>query len=658
MKYALVSLNVPLRNSTYTYSYDEGEMPDILYKRVSVSFGKRNMTGFVVALQDERPEGDFEIKPIVKVQDKERVINEELVDLARKMSILYKCSSGQALSLMVPNAKREVDYAPFSRETSFRRIENLTDDQKRVLDKYHAKRAEGVRKFYLYGITGSGKSEVYLRIAEETVAAGKQVLYLVPEITLTEQLSNEVYERFSQRVAIIHSAMTPSQRLKASAGIRNGEIDLVIGARSASFAPFKDLGLIILDEEHETTYKSGNTPRYHARQIAQLRSDYHECPLIMGSATPSFEAYHSIITGRLTPLYMFNRIGSGAFPRIRVVDMLKEKGNISPILKDEINLELSKGNGVILFLNRRGYSHGIFCNTCGESLKCPNCSVNLTYHKKKGRLICHTCGYSQPIPSICPSCQSHDLSAKGTGTEMVEEEIRRMFPFANIKRLDSDAAETSKTYISDTIHEFEEGKIDILLGTQMIAKGLNFPKVTLVGVINADGGLFSPDFRANERTFALLEQVAGRAGRYRPDGKVIIQTTQIQNPAIVTLQTQDQEAFYNNELTERRAIGFPPYGRLINLTVRGKKEDAVSAEADEMVEYLSKLFENLENVNVFDANPCMVEKKSTYHRYHVMIRADEEDFGKVLRLLDIFVDNYKLRSGLYLEVDIDPLDIS
>lgn len=658
MKYALVSLNLPLRTSSYTYSYDEEKFPDILFRRVSVSFGRRRMTGFVIKILDEKPDADFEIKGIDKVIDKDRVIDEELVDLAEKMSFLYKCSQGQALSLMVPNAKKEVEFSPFSTQTSFRRIEELSGDQRRVLDEYHDQRSKGRSMFYLFGVTGSGKSEVYLRLAEETIAAGRQVLYLVPEITLTEQLSKEVYERFSRRVAFIHSAMTPSQRLKAANGIRNGEIDLVIGARSASFAPFRSLGLIILDEEHESTYKSGNTPRYHARQIAQLRSEYNRCPLVMGSATPSFEAYHSMLTGRLYPLRMFGRIGKGAFPEIRVVDMLKEKGTVSPVLLKEMELELSKGNGVILFLNRRGYSHSIFCRTCGEPLRCPNCSVSLAYHKKRGRLVCHTCGYSEPVPSVCPSCRSRDLVAKGTGTELVEEEVRRLFPYRTVRRLDSDAAESSKSYTADTIRDFEEGRIDILLGTQMIAKGLNFPKVTLVGIINADGSLFSPDFRANERTFALLEQVAGRAGRFRPDGKVIIQTTQIANPAILAVENRGQEEFYGTELALRRNIGFPPYGRLVNLTLRGKKEDDVRTGTEDMARYLSELLASTDGVDVYDANACMVERRSTYYRYHVMIRADERSFAELLKRLDVFVAEYKVGHGLYLEIDVDPVDIS
>lgn len=655
--YALVSLNVPLRKSTYTYSYKK-ELGDVLYKRVSVSFGTRSMTGFVVALVEDPGVVDYEIKEIIKVQDKERVVNEELVFLASRMSFLYKCSSGQALSLMVPNAKREVDYSPFSNESSFSRIDKLTAEQEKVIGIYHESLEKGRRQFYLYGITGSGKSEVYLRLAEERIRQGYQVLYLVPEITLTEQISKSVYERFNRRVAFLHSSLTPSQRFKNANAIRNGEVDLVIGARSAVFAPFRNLGLIILDEEHENTYKSGNTPRYHARQIAQLRSEYNRCPLIMGSATPSLEAYHLMQTGRLVVLRMYSRIGEGAFPHVRIVNMAQEQGSISRILRKEMEEELGKGNGIILFLNRRGYSPAIVCNTCKESLKCPNCSVNLTYHKGRRKLICHTCGYTSPLPSVCPSCQSRDLSSRGSGTEMIEDEVRNLFPFAKVLRLDSDAAESDKAYISNAISSFEKGEVDILLGTQMIAKGLNFPKVTLVGIINADSSLFSPDFRANERTFALLEQVSGRAGRFRKDGKVVVQTTQIVNPAILALESQEQERFYAEELECRREIGFPPFGRLVNFTVRGHDEEKVVREAEEISSYLSSLFSFLPDTEVYDANPCMVEKKSTYFRYHVMVRTSDEEFLKLLKALDYFMDNYRLSYSLYLEIDVDPLDIS
>lgn len=657
MRYALVSLNVPIRTSTFTYSYDESIDPDILFRRVVVPFGSRTMTGFVLETSDVRPEGDFEIKAIKNVVDKEMVITGDLVELGKSMSHLYKASLGQCLSLMVPNARREVENSPFYEQSPFSPIETLTEDQDRVIRDFWSSYEKGKRIFYLHGVTGSGKSEVYLRIAEKVISSGGQVLYLVPEITLTEQMSAEVYLRFSKRVSILHSSLTPSQRLKSAAMIRKGEVDLVIGARSACFAPFKNLGLIILDEEHENSYKSGSTPRYHARQVAQMRSRISSCPLIMGSATPSFEAFEMMREGRIETLRMGSRIGEGAFPSVRIVSLLGQSGNISPILAGQMDEELAKGNGVILFLNRRGYAHGIMCNSCGEAVKCPNCSISLTYHKSKRRLVCHTCGYSEKLPDSCPSCHSHDLIVCGGGTEMIEEELNALFPFKKIVRLDSDSAEGDKNFIRKTLNDFKNGEIDILIGTQMIAKGLNFPKATLVGVVNADATIFLPDFRADERTFQLLEQVAGRVGRYRADGKVVIQTTQVANPAIRAVENGRIEDFYFFELSERRKVGFPPYSRLVNFTIRSKNEEKASFAIDGLYSSISAVLGKRDGIEVFPPSSCLIERKNTYYRYHVLVRSSEKAFSLLLNLLDTFLSSYKAPSSTYLEIDTDPIDM-
>ena len=657
MKYALVTLAVPLYSSTFTYSYDEELFPCPLYKRVSVDFHHRKMTGFVIKVSDEEPEGKYEIKSILKVIDKEDVINEELIRLSRDMSYLYKNSMGQCLSLMVPNAKRDTDAAPFFEEGDFKPIESLSPDQERVLNEYHKKREEGKSLFYLYGVTGSGKSEVYLRIAEEVIKEGGQVLYMVPEITLSEQLSKNVKNRFKSRVQILHSSLTPAQRLKSARLVKNGDVDIVIGARSAIFAPFKNLKLIIMDEEHEGSYKASNAPRYHARQLAQLRSRYNDAPLIMGSATPSFECYKLMREGRIETLSLPRRIGKGAFPHIRIVNTLGQKGNISSILYDEIRSELEKKNGVILFLNRRGYSTSLMCNSCGEVVKCPNCSISLTYHKKSRVLKCHSCGFTEPLIETCPSCHSHDLSTSGFGTERIEEELLRLFPFARIERLDGDIVQNDRAYVSEILGSFERGEIDILLGTQMIAKGLNFPKATLVGVVNADMGLFLPDFRANERTFELLQQVSGRVGRYRDDGRVIIQTTQVDNPAIRAVELNDPEDFYRSEMEIRRQMGYPPYSRLINIRVRSRKEDRARAEAEDIEEFLLSYFEGKEGIDLYPATSALIEMINNYYRYHVLIIAKDEEFSYALKVLEAFRSSYKTDSACQVEIDTDPIDM-
>ena len=658
IRYCNVALKVPMKNSTFTYSFDSDE--EILYRRVIVPFGnrKKELVGFVLSVDDSIGECGYEIKAIKRVLDDESVISKEQVVLAGRMAFLYKCSVGEALSLMVPNARREVESSPLFMPSSFKRIENLSPDQERALSEIREKRKDGKRVFYIYGVTGSGKSEVYMRLAEEEIEKGRQVLFLVPEITLSEQVSSEVYERFDKKVAIMHSSLTPSQRLKAHRAIRNGDVKFVIGARSAVFAPFENLGLIILDEEHEQSYKSGNSPRYHARQIAQMRSEYNDALLVMGSATPSFESFEAMRKGRIEEIRMRNRIGDGAFPIVKVVNILSSRTLISDALKTQMEREFKEGKGVILFLNRRGYSESLHCNTCGETFQCPNCSVSLTYHKRRHRLECHICGYSEKLPEVCPNCSSHDIKSVGFGTEQIEDEVRRLFPFKKVCRLDSDASGRDRKYIAKVLSDFKEGRIDILLGTQMIAKGLNFPLVSLVGVVNADISLHVPSFRANERTYELLKQVAGRVGRYRPDGKVIVQTSEVANRAIRAIELNEDEEFYYEELDARRALNFPPYSRLVDYTLRSKVEEKARTGAFELERVLRALTSKLEGVEVYPATSCLVERKNTYYRYHVLISSKEKAFSRLLVLLDEVEALYKVPSGAYLEIDVDPVDIS
>ncbi len=648
--FASVAVNLPF-DAIYTYSVPERLEPYVFFGiRVVVPVSRREMTGFVIEIHEEEPNGDYDIKEIKRVIDKEPIFNKELLDLAVWMKRMYFSSIGENLSMMIPSGRKESEFASMFSAVSFSRIENLTKDQSMALEKLR-ERSDGT--FYLYGVTGSGKSEVYLRRAEDFIAQGKQVLYLVPEITLTHQLSADVSSRFSGRVAILHSALTPSQRLKAWHQIASGEASLVIGARSSIFAPFKDLALIVIDEEHDTSYKSGNSPRYHARQIAQYRAKKSNAQLIMGSATPSLEAWRLILSQKMRSIVMPNRIGEGRFPKVSVVNILRERRNISEQLEREIRSALKEKKGVILFLNRRGFSYNYVCQSCGHVITCPNCSVSLTYHKRENRLICHTCGYSQDPVRVCPECGSVDLRATGFGTEYAEEEARALFPEARIARLDADIAGADKNKSKAIIDDFKDGKIDILLGTQMIAKGLNFPLVSLVGVLNADASLSIPDFRAAERTFDLIHQVSGRVGRYRDDGKVIIQTTQPLNPAIECASKNDLERFYSLELKERKMTGFPPFSRLLNLTFRGKNEEKVKKCSDQLEEIANNLSVEYEGVEVFSSSPCLIEKQAQNYRYHVLVRC-----AKISTLLDFghkLIMNSKKENGVYLEIDLDPI---
>ena len=654
LKYASVILDLPYE-AVYSYIVPP-EMEDLAVfgVRALVPFGRRRMTGYIIEVCDTAPEGNYELKKIERVIDKSPVFTASLLDLARWMQGMYFSPPGLNLSMMVPSGKKESEISPFFEPSSFKAIDNLSEGQEHALD---VLRTSSDRIFYLFGITGSGKSEVYLRRAEDVIASGRQVLYMVPEITLSEQLSDEVYSRFSGRVAILHSSLTPSQRLKAWNGIMAGDIDLVIGARSSVFAPFRNLGLIIMDEEHETSYKSGSAPRYHARQVAEYRARKENATLIMGSATPSLEAWKMMMDRKVHRIDMTERIGEGKYPEVRIVNSLREKRSISKELENAIRDALSRKRGVILFLNRRGYTYNYVCSECGHVITCPNCSVTLTYHKKEQRLFCHTCGFSEPLIKVCPECNSRNLSPHGFGTENIEEEARALFPYARIARLDTDIAESGKGKTHEILQGFRQGNIDILLGTQMIAKGLNFPLVSLIGVLNADSSLSIPDFRAAERTFELLHQVAGRAGRYRDDGLVFIQTTQPFSPAIAAVAENDLGTFYKNELRERELTGFPPYSRLLNLTLRGRNEEKVRETAEKLWKEASGLEERSEyrDVEIFSPSPCLIERKAQYFRYHVLLRSVSASL--LLRFCHELLPAFKAPSSVYIEIDMDPMSL-
>ncbi|MDR0452779.1 MAG: primosomal protein N', partial [Treponema sp.] len=581
MPFLDVVFDLPLKE-TFSYRKDEkGEAA--VGKRVMVPFGRRESLGYVVAERETPPEGIGEaaIKTVRRVVDKEPVFGSDNIALAEWIAGYYLCGAGEALAAMIPSGRRSGMPPAITGDSGEIAAGGLvlSEEQRRALGTITApprpdesgKNANGRRLFYLYGITGSGKTEVFLQAAEFMLRAGKSVIYLVPEISLTHQAAETIKTRFGLLAAAIHSGMTGSARLAEWNRIRRGEARIVIGPRSAVFAPVRDLALIIIDEEQDGSYKSGNTPRYHARQVAMRRCAVSGAVLVMGSATPSAEAWKLIADGGITRLDLSRRLSGGSPPEVRAVSLEHAEGCLTDELKEEIRRTAVMGRQTILFLNRRGFAYFYHCKNCGYELKCKHCSVSLTYHKSKGRALCHYCGYSVAPPASCPQCGSLEAGFTGIGTEMIEEEVRRVFAGLSIRRADTDAL-AKKGDLERTLAEFRSGKIDILLGTQMVAKGLNFPGVRLVGVILADTGLQLPDFRAAERTFSLIVQVAGRAGRYFPDGKVIVQTLRPGDPAIARACAVDVEAFYEAELRTRRALLFPPYSRLIRFTVRSKEE--------------------------------------------------------------------------------------
>ena len=455
---------------------------------------------------------------------------------------------------------------------------------------------------------------------------------------------------------MLHSGLTGSKRLAEWRRIARGEARIVVGVRSAIFAPVRDLGLIIIDEEHDGSYKSGFAPRYHARQVAMYLCKKHSCPLVMGSATPSVEAWHLMKTGAIRTLRLSERLSGGALPHIRIESLLHTAGALSTALIDEMRHTKTQGKQTILFLNRRGFSHFFKCKNCGHELLCKNCSVPLTFHKSEGLMKCHYCGWTAKPPSACPECGSIEAGYTSIGTEYIEEQVRKTFPDCTVQRIDTDVLQKNKQAVQ-ILNNFRDGTIDILLGTQMIAKGLNFPGVRLVGIALADTGLQMPDFRAAERTFSLIMQVAGRAGRYVPDGEVIIQTYNPYHPAIVCAQHNDVEGFYTQELQQRQALEFPPFARLIRLVFRSKDQHKAEEAAFGARELLPKLFppDAAESIEILGPSDCMLSLVAGNHRMQLLLRA--ETLAPMQKAVYRFITEYKAAVGVYIETDVDPVSL-
>lgn len=534
----------------------------------------------------------------------------------------------------------------------------LTTDQQRAYAAINEKIINQEQAtFLLHGVTGSGKTEVYLQTIEDVLNQGKQAMMLVPEIALTPQMVLRFKRRFGDDVAVLHSGLSNGERYDEWQKIRDGRAQVSVGARSSVFAPFKNLGLIIIDEEHESTYKQEDYPRYHAREIAQWRSEYHHCPVILGSATPCLESYARAEKGVYQLLSLPNRVNQQALPDIDIVDMRTElsEGNRSMFSKDlreAIQLRLDRQEQVVLFLNRRGYASFMLCRDCGYVPQCPNCDISLTYHKTTDLLKCHYCGYQETPPNQCPNCESEHIRQVGTGTQKVEELLQQEFEGARIIRMDVDTT-SKKGAHEKLLTEFEKGNGDILLGTQMIAKGLDYPNITLVGVLNADTMLNLPDFRASERTYQLLTQVAGRAGRHEKAGQVIIQTYNPEHYSILDVQKNDYLTFYRQEMEYRKLGKYPPYYYLINFTISHKEMKKVM-EASQHVHKI--LLQHLtEKALVLGPSPAALARINNEFRFQILVKfKSEPGLLQAIQFLDDYYHEKFIKEKLALKIDINP----
>lgn len=525
---------------------------------------------------------------------------------------------------------------------------------------------ESINCFLLHGVTGSGKTEVYMQVMEKVLDNGKSVIVLVPEISLTPQTASRFISRFGERTALLHSRLSDGERFDQWHRIKNGDADIVIGPRSAVFAPVKNLGLIIIDEEHSDSYKSETTPRYHAREVAHKRAELAKCPIILGSATPSLESYYQTQNGNYKLLSLPSRVLNRKMPDVQLVDMREElkKGNrtiFSQQLRDAISERIEKKQQCILFLNRRGHSRYVFCRTCGYVEKCNNCSISLTFHYESKKLVCHHCGYKRDIHPTCPECNSPAINyfgRKGFGTETVEQEIQKVFPTANIKRFDADST-TKKNAHQQILDAFQRQEIDILIGTQMVAKGLDFPNVTLVGVVVADTALNLPDFRASEQTFSLLTQVAGRSGRADAAGEVIIQTYIPEHYCILATQEHDYISFYEKEIQERSVLGYPPFSKIARLLLRGKDDNVVNDAAKTVSEHLQMLkTEKFPEITISGPAPAPLSKIEGKFRWHFLLRSQNiEIICQLLHSLTKDPPSILKSNAIEHIIDIDPTNI-
>jgi primosomal protein N' (replication factor Y) (superfamily II helicase) len=515
---------------------------------------------------------------------------------------------------------------------------------------------EGPGKILLHGVTGSGKTEVYLQAIKEVLAAGKESIVMVPEIALTPQMIERFASRFPGKVAVLHSRLSPGERYDEWMRAAAGEAPVVIGARSAVFAPLRKLGLLILDEEHESTYKQEENPRYHARDVAIWRAEWHGATVMLGSATPSLESYWKSVQGEYRLCSLTQRIEERPMPPVDIVDMRLEikdghRSMFSRSLLSGLDETLAAGRQAILFLNRRGYATFVLCRSCGHVMRCPSCQVSLTYHFADAKLLCHYCDHREGYPLICPACSGRYIKHFGTGTQKVTEEVNKYFPEARVDRLDTDTT-AGKGAHRRILSAFRRGESNVLVGTQMVAKGLDFPNVTLVGVISADTALNLPDFRAGERTFQLLTQVSGRAGRSDAGGRVVVQTYAPGHYAVQAARTHDYLSFYEHEIKSREELGYPPFKMLVRLLVTGKEEEKVIAAAEEMCALLA------ERTEVLGPSPCPISKLRGSFRWQMVARDYRlEPLLSAVRDAEAQFRRGPLCTGVRLGIDVEPQNL-
>jgi primosomal protein N' (replication factor Y) len=695
-RFASVYVDVPISPEGPAFHY---AVPPELTERiqigsfVKVPFGSRVVDGWVAGFISE-PEVPV-VKPITRLVGTEPVIDAVRLRLARLVSNRFQSPLSETIRAMIP-AYVKVSSPGRRKKTAVgqktrKNVSDISPDNKRGFelcltpDQEKAIRAleraqteRHYRGFVLFGVTGSGKTEVYLRAISRSLSLGRQAIMLVPEIALTPQAIRQLKSHFGSDVAVLHSGVSRREGYEAWRRVCLGEAKVVLGARSAVFAPCLDPGVIILDEEHEFTYKECEDPRYHAREVAEMRAKLAGGVVVFGSATPSVETFYNALHGKYEMLYMPSRVDGLHTPSVSVVDMRRvfsggSRKVLSPALQTKMKDAISRGEKIILFVNRRGYSPFVLCRECGYTERCPNCDVSLTFHLKQKVMICHYCGYKKRPPQQCPSCGGTDIKLFGLGTQRVEETVKNMFEDAEVVRLDSDTT-TKKGSHKAILDAFRNGPANVLVGTQMVAKGLDIPEVTLVGVISADTTLHLPDFRASERTFQMVTQVAGRTGRGHLGGEVIIQTFNPDHYSIEMASLQDYRSFYDKEILYRKELRYPPFSHIANIWVSSEDEEQAKQAAAEVAHALdatrttptgesvtssSPESESHGGCRVMGPVPAPIYELRRRFRWLIMLEAPDwtilckrirSGIGQVSR-------NVGGASGVRISIDVDPVDM-
>ena len=625
---------------------------------VLVPFGRGKKKAYVLSIQERVCFPEEKIKDIDSVLDKEFSVEEELLSLAVWMSREYGTGLNQCLRTVIP-VKKKVKKRGKATELLWKAEEaplSLTKEQANVLEGIKLAFSKGEKAALLFGVTGSGKTEVYLKLMEEIIRKGKEVIFLIPEISLSFQTRSRIEKRFPGLVSVLHSKMSQGERAESMEKCRSGEVKILMGPRSALFAPFSNLGLIIMDEEQDRSYKSEQAPRYETRDVIRKRGELSSCPVLFGSATPSVQLFSEVEKGDLPCFCLHNRAVEGStLPKMQVVDMRKEleEGNrsiFSRVLEGKIQERLDKGEQVMLFMNRRGYAPFVSCRKCGEALRCPHCDVSLNLHKN-GILQCHYCGYQTNLPKICPNCKSKYLAAFGTGTEKLESICHSIFPKAGILRMDRDSTGKKGKY-EEILQAFSEEKADILLGTQMIVKGHDFQKVTLVGIIAVDQILLDSDFQAGEWAYQLITQVSGRAGRGERAGEVLIQSYQPDHPLLELALKQDYLSFYKEEKNYRKRLSYPPFSVMLAI-------QCIYTEEAYLDYILGKLMPRVQERirdgggETYGPFPATVYKIKDKFRKIIYIKHSNHDI--ILQLRDYFIQELKQedkRNLILLQFDL------